>query len=109
MSWHGLARICVHLQCANLCAWVAAPSCPCVCRQDVMDKLFRQSKSTGRLKLESKKPVVLVLGTGWGAHSLVKVCLKQVAAACSAWRMPGAPMMAHAGAQLEPAVCMRAH
>jgi hypothetical protein len=42
------------------------------CRQDVIDKLFRKS-STGRLKLESKKPVVLVLGTGWGAHSLVKV------------------------------------
>lgn len=26
------------------------------------------------MKLESKKPVVLVLGTGWGAHSLIKVC-----------------------------------
>jgi hypothetical protein len=41
--------------------------------QSMIDGLFRQSKG-GRLKLESKKPVVLVLGTGWGAHSLVKVC-----------------------------------
>jgi hypothetical protein len=46
-----------------------------VCRQSVIDGLFRQSKSTGRLKLVAKKPVVLVLGTGWGAHSLVKVCV----------------------------------
>lgn len=41
--------------------------------QAMIDGLFRQSKSSGRLKLQSKKPVVLVLGTGWGAHSLVKV------------------------------------
>ncbi len=46
--------------------------CCTLCRQEVIDSLFRKSKS-GRLKLESKKPVVLVLGTGWGAHSLVKV------------------------------------
>ena len=27
----------------------------------------------GRLRLEAKKPVVLVLGSGWAAHSLIKV------------------------------------
>lgn len=39
----------------------------------MIDGLFRQKTSSGRLKLVAKKPVVLVLGTGWGAHSLVKV------------------------------------
>lgn len=43
----------------------------------MIDGLFRKSKSSGRLKLVAKKPVVLVLGTGWGAHSLVKVGQQQ--------------------------------
>lgn len=47
--------------------------CFLACRQEVIDGLFRKSGKTGRLKLVAKKPVVLVLGTGWGAHSLVKV------------------------------------
>lgn len=52
---------------------VLCVSCRVVCRQSMIDGLFRQSKSSGRLTLVAKKPVVLVLGTGWGAHSLVKV------------------------------------
>eukprot|EP00882_Tetradesmus_deserticola_P001020 GHRQ01001105.1.p1 GENE.GHRQ01001105.1~~GHRQ01001105.1.p1 ORF type:complete len:649 (+),score=345.14 GHRQ01001105.1:241-2187(+) len=41
---------------------------------EAIDRLFRAGKG-GRLQLkkETQKPVVLVLGTGWGAHSLVKV------------------------------------
>lgn len=42
------------------------------CRTEALDKLFKRS-SSGALRLKSKKPVVLVLGTGWGAHSLAKV------------------------------------
>jgi hypothetical protein len=43
-------------------------------RIEAIDRLFRPSQG-GKLKLkkETQKPVVLVLGTGWGAHSLVKV------------------------------------
>jgi hypothetical protein len=29
--------------------------------------------NNGRLRLQATKPVVLVLGSGWGAHSLMKV------------------------------------
>eukprot|EP00877_Chromochloris_zofingiensis_P010276 jgi/Chrzof1/5501/Cz16g05180.t1 len=36
-----------------------------------IDLLVR--KKDGTFKLKAKKPVVLVLGTGWGAHSLIKV------------------------------------
>eukprot|EP00878_Enallax_costatus_P005917 GHUV01006208.1.p1 GENE.GHUV01006208.1~~GHUV01006208.1.p1 ORF type:complete len:338 (+),score=70.72 GHUV01006208.1:311-1324(+) len=39
---------------------------------EALDQLFKRT-SSGALKLKSKKPVVLVLGTGWGAHSLAKV------------------------------------
>ncbi|KAF8058293.1 SPAC3A11.07 [Scenedesmus sp. PABB004] len=39
---------------------------------EVIDRLFRR-ESSGALKLVARKPVVLVLGTGWGAHSLIKV------------------------------------
>jgi hypothetical protein len=46
----------------------------------VIDKLFRRANS-GALQLTATKPVVLVLGTGWGAHSLVKVCCAREAAA----------------------------
>jgi NADH:ubiquinone reductase (non-electrogenic) len=35
------------------------------------DKLVRGGG--GRLRLQADKPVVLVLGSGWGAHSLMKV------------------------------------
>jgi hypothetical protein len=51
----------------------------------MIDGLFRQSKSSGRLKLQSKKPVVLVLGTGWGAHSLVKVTQELASMFCKHW------------------------
>lgn len=61
------------LQWMHQCAAVNMLFGRVACRQAVIDGLFRQSKSSGRLKLQSKKPVVLVLGTGWGAHSLVKV------------------------------------
>jgi hypothetical protein len=66
-------RVCLLL----LQAVLSCCRCVCVnalhtCSKTVMDTLFRQGKG-GRLKLESKKPVILVLGTGWGAHSLVKV------------------------------------
>jgi hypothetical protein len=54
----------------NLPAQQLAAGC---CRSDAFDRLFKQSGPSGRLKLEAKKPVILVLGTGWGAHSLVKV------------------------------------
>jgi hypothetical protein len=45
-----------------------------LCSIEAIDRLFRAGKG-GRLQLkkETQKPVVLVLGTGWGAHSLVKV------------------------------------
>jgi hypothetical protein len=64
----------------------------------MIDGLFRQSKSSGRLKLQSKKPVVLVLGTGWGAHSLVKVGDRQAgASACHyVWRALEQPQPAAA-------------
>lgn len=44
------------------------------CSIEAIDRLFRAGKG-GKLQLkkETQKPVVLVLGTGWGAHSLVKV------------------------------------
>jgi hypothetical protein len=44
------------------------------CRR-ALEQLVRRGKD-GRLRLDKKqlkKPVVLVLGSGWGAHSLIKV------------------------------------
>jgi NADH:ubiquinone reductase (non-electrogenic) len=37
------------------------------------DKLVGGGRG-GKLRLQADKPVVLVLGSGWGAHSLMKVC-----------------------------------
>ena len=37
------------------------------------DKMVGKGEE-GRLRLQATKPVVLVLGSGWGAHSLMKVC-----------------------------------
>lgn len=36
------------------------------------DKLVGGGRG-GKLRLQADKPVVLVLGSGWGAHSLMKV------------------------------------
>ncbi len=38
--------------------------------ETAVDKL---EDSGGKLRLAKRKPVVLVLGSGWGAHSLIKV------------------------------------
>lgn len=48
--------------------------CNCICalHRNAIDRLVRSKD--GKLKLNKQdKPVVLVLGTGWGAHSLIKV------------------------------------
>lgn len=37
----------------------------------VLDKMVRGGR--GRYKLQTEKPVVLVCGSGWGAHSIIKV------------------------------------
>lgn len=52
---------------------VPAPLACCkLVRRNAIDRLVRQKD--GRLKLNKQdKPVVLVLGTGWAAHSLCKV------------------------------------
>lgn len=39
----------------------------------VLDKMVRGGR--GRYKLQTEKPVVLVCGSGWGAHSIIKVVL----------------------------------
>jgi hypothetical protein len=64
----------VHAVTALITCELIAATVLVTCRIEAIDRLFRPSKG-GKLKLkkETQKPVVLVLGTGWGAHSLVKV------------------------------------
>lgn len=38
-----------------------------------LDRLLVEGGAKGTLRLQADKPVVLVLGSGWGAHSLMKV------------------------------------
>jgi UDP-N-acetylglucosamine:LPS N-acetylglucosamine transferase len=43
---------------------------PC---RNAIDRLVRQKDGKLKLRRQLDKPVVLVLGTGWGAQSLIKV------------------------------------